>query len=99
MSSFGLLLNATLMFLGYLFVRLRPRGIWPFVLWIVLVAVYANGLPRIIRYMWWPDIAFHFAAAWGVGNVGLALILLSYFWIWGPVLTLIAAGTIPKFRS
>ena len=93
MSSFVLLFNIVLMFLGYLFVRVRPGGIWPFISLMILFALYANGLPRMM-FMWWPAMESEFSGAWGVGNVGLGPILLSYFWIWGPVLTLVARGRI-----
>jgi hypothetical protein len=93
MASFGLAYNAALVFLGYLFLRVRPKAVWPFICLMLLYPAYFHGLPRI--FPWSSDLASPFAAAWGVGNMGLGLILFTYFWLWGPVLALVARGKIP----
>jgi hypothetical protein len=93
MALFGLAFNGVLLSIGYSLTRIRAHGIWLFIALMVLFAVYVNGLPRIID-TGSPDAQIHFAAAWGAANVGLAPVLLSYFWIWGPVLALIARGRI-----
>jgi hypothetical protein len=93
MVLFGLAFNSVLLAVGYSLTRIRAGGIWPFIALMVLFAVYVNGLPRIID-TGSRDAQIHFGAAWGAANLGLAPILLSYFWIWGPVLALLSRGRI-----
>lgn len=57
-----------------------------------MYALYSQLLP--ILAVGEPELEVTFAAAWGVGNMGLDLLLVTCFWLWEPALALV--GGIPR---
>ena len=56
----------------------------------VVYALYSHVLPTLI--IGEAEWQMAFGAAWGLGNIGLSLMLVTYFWLWGPALALVGRG-------
>jgi len=84
----GLIFNILLAFVGFQMIQLRPNMLIPFIILMCIFGLYFHLLPKIISYE--AELAKQFGGAWGIGNFGVALLYLSFFWIWGPVLAFIS---------
>jgi hypothetical protein len=92
-SAVGLIFNVALIVVGYQLISLRSRSVRIFVGLMVFYFAYTHGLPRILGSgSGVSDWKMNFDAAWGVGNLGIGLMLTSYYWLWGSLLALIARG-------
>jgi hypothetical protein len=56
----------------------------------IVFAVYTHVLPAMIPEdeQW----SVPFGAAWGVGNMGLGLMLITRIWLWGPIALVLAVA-------
>jgi hypothetical protein len=86
--AFGILVNGCLLHAGRLLWKARPGGVtWLVVPMIVLVASW-YGVGRLWTHAEWGQ---PIAAATGIGNMGIVLLHVTWFWLWGPALCLVAA--------
>lgn len=90
MAGFGFLLNLLLLVSSILLIRESPKGFYVMAGAGAAVGIYWHGMTSFAfdgRID--PNNAMDpLAAAWGVGNMGLVLLELSYFWIWGPLVAI-----------
>lgn len=88
MAGFGFLINLLLLASGVLLIRENAKGYWIVAGTSIVLSLYWYGMTHSFCEVE-ADLAGKmdpFSAAWGVGNMGVALLPFSYFWIWGPVL-------------
>ena len=90
----GLIFNILFAFVGFQMIRLRPNMLIPFIILMCIAGLYFHVFPKTIS--WETEFAKQFAGAWGIGNFGVVLLLLSYFWVWGPVLALLSCRLIKE---
>ena len=96
LTLLGIVFNVLLAFIGNRLFQYHFASIGPFVFLMLAYALYLFLLPIAIDSMLDPDTTLKFAGAWGVGNIGLSMMLLTYFWFWGPLLALYASRNAPK---
>jgi hypothetical protein len=82
-------LNLGLLVAGIGLVRGRPAGRVAFLVVAGAAGIYLKIVPRFI---FGADAHLAAAAAWGVGNMGMAM-QLTWFWAWGAVLVVWAGFT------
>jgi hypothetical protein len=88
LTALGAAFNVGLAVLCFRFTRGRPEGLRMFALLMGAYFVYSHVLPKLLPSE--SGISTTVAAAWGVGNMGMSLMLVTYYWLWGPILA--AAG-------
>lgn len=90
-AVFGILFNLALLFISTFLIRLKAGSVWTFIGLMLSFFLYARCLPYILVG---EPIEWHleFGAAWGIGNSGIAFLLLSFFWLWGPIFALAGRG-------
>lgn len=96
LTLLGIVFNVFLAFIGNRLFQYHFASIGPFVFLMLSYALYLFLLPIAIDSILDPDTTLKFAGAWGVGNIGLSMMLLTYFWFWGPLLALYASRNAPK---
>jgi hypothetical protein len=96
MTALGLVFNGVLLLAGARLFRVRADWVGPFVALMLAYAVYWHALPLLSRVTGRrplitpsPEWTLSLGAAWGVGNFGLFPMVLTYFWLWGPILVLL----------
>lgn len=95
MTTLGLVFNAVLLLAGARLLRARPDWVGPFVTLMLAYAAYSHALPMLSWVTGRRSLIsspseweLSFGAAWGAANLGLLPMLLTYFWLWGPILVL-----------
>jgi hypothetical protein len=83
----GVGFNVGVAYLSWRFARGALIGVRPFVILMAGCATYLYVVPRLV--VWESPFGSAVAAAWGVGNMGLAPFFLTYFWLWGPILVVV----------
>ena len=94
MILLGFVFNGTLLLIGYQFVCAKLNLLWYFVGLMVCYLGYTIGFQILVSPE--SDAALKFSAAWGVGNMGLHLLVLTHFWLWGPLLAVFGAKGFPQ---
>jgi hypothetical protein len=89
MAVLGVAFNLVLAYLCWRLVRGPLGGLRPFLILMIGFASYVYLLPWGVVNT--SPLASTFAAAWGVGNMGLAPVLFTRYWLWGTIL--VVAGT------
>lgn len=91
MLGLGFVCNSILLYLGVLIIRGDVAAVWPFALLMSGEAAYLYGAPLLlVLFDERSDMALEFGGAWGIGNMGLSLVFLTYFWLWAPVVAILA---------
>ena len=85
----GLIINLLLLFISYQLIQFNLKFIKWFIGVMLFAISYVYCAPWLIAAESESMLALQFAAAWGIGNIGLSLHLLTYFWLWAPLLVLI----------
>lgn len=89
LAGFGILFNGIQVFLCSRLIRARRDEVRAFVVLMVVYAAYTHLLPKLLSGE--SELAQSFSAAWGVGNMGLSILLFTYYWLWGPLLAVLGS--------
>jgi hypothetical protein len=89
MALLGVAFNLVFAYLCWRLVRRPSGGFRLFLVLMVGFTLYVYLLPRVVVAT--SALGSTFAAAWGVGNMGLAPLLFTRYWLWGTIL--VVAGT------
>jgi hypothetical protein len=89
MVLLGVAFNLVFAYLCWRLLRRPSGGFRLFLVLMVGFALYVYLLPRVVVAT--SALGLTVAAAWGVGNMGLAPLLFSRYWLWGTIL--VVAGT------
>jgi len=93
LTSFGFITNILLFYFGYQLIKAKHKFAFAYIALMGITYVCIHEAPALIfdheSYM------LSFGAAWGIGNMGISLMLYTHFWLWGPVPALI--GIILKY--
>lgn len=92
-AAFGAGLTGLLVFACRSLVRSEMAGTGFFLVLMGVNAVYVLGLPVLLAEHAEPVTA---ATAWGIGNLGLSPMMVSYYWLWGPLLVLLVVALEPR---
>ncbi|MFO1524121.1 MAG: hypothetical protein U1G05_19265 [Kiritimatiellia bacterium] len=90
LTMLGVAFNVAMCLLCSRLARARSDALWAFVLLMGAYALYAYVLPMVFLFQ--SEMALSLGAAWGVGNMGVGLLLITYFWLWGPLLVIVGRG-------
>lgn len=88
-TSFGFITNILLFYFGYHLIKAKAKYKYAlaYIALMGITYVFVHEAPALIiqheSYM------LSFGAAWGIGNMGISLMLYTHFWLWGPALALI----------
>lgn len=102
MLVLGLIFNAALFYFGYTFAKGRLGCVWAFIALLLCEAVYMYGVPYLLVLLMSEGataLSLEIGGAWGIGNMGLSLILLTHFWFWGPVVALVVGKLLKPERG
>ena len=83
----GFAFNVTLAIAGCALWRGGPIATIPFFALMALLALHWYVVPKWLP--WDPTSGLAFGAAWGVGNVGIAPVAFTFFWLWGSGLVIL----------
>jgi len=89
MITLGIIVNLLLIYIGYQLLKSRHKYIWWFIGLMAFCIAYMYGAPMFLVSE--SILALTFSAAWGIGNMGISLLLYTYFWLWAPLLIIVAA--------
>jgi hypothetical protein len=84
--AFGILVNVCLLYVGRLLWKAQPRG----AAWLAGVSAALVGYWCVFRLVPETGWGLSVAAATGIGNMGLAPLIFTWFWLWGPALAVVA---------
>lgn len=91
MIFFGVIINILLLYLGYQLFKNNHMFAWFYIALMVASYSYMHLVPSLFATE--SDRALAFSAAWGIGNMGVSLLLYTHFWLWGPFLAFIGLIT------
>lgn len=89
MSTFDVIFNLLMIFLSFQLANIRVEGILPFLILMLIFCLYITVFPWVMVKS---HLAMPFSAAWGVGNMGVSLVFITYFWLWGPAVVVFSRG-------
>jgi len=95
MITFGVIANILLLYFGFRLLKNNYLFAWYYIALMAASYSYMHFVPSLFATE--SDQAFAFGAAWGIGNMGISLLLYTHFWIWGPLLAFI--GLITHYAS
>ncbi len=84
MITFGVITNMLLLYFGYKLLKTNHIFAWYYIVLMAASYSYMHFIPSLFSTE--SDRAFAFGAAWGIGNMGVSLLLYTHFWLWGPFL-------------
>jgi hypothetical protein len=87
--SLGLAVNLALLFISYQLIRVNQKYVRWYLGLMLFSVFYIYGAPWFTAINPESMLSLQFSAAWGIGNMGLNLYLLTYFWFWAPLLLLL----------
>lgn len=88
MISLGFITNILLFYFGYHLFKAKFKFAFAYIALMALIYLYIHKTPLLATG--YENYILSFGAAWGIGNMGIAPMLYTHFWLWGPALTLIA---------
>ena len=91
MITFGVITNILLLYFGYKLLKTNHMFAWYYIALMAASYSYMHFIPPLFSTE--SDRAFAFGAAWGIGNMGVSLLLYTHFWFWGPLLAFIGLIT------
>jgi len=97
MITLGIIINVLLLYIGYQLLKSRHKYIWWFIGLMAFCIAYMYGAPMFVVSE--TVLALKFGAAWGIGNIGVSLLLYTHFWLWCPLLVSICAIVHYKSRN
>ena len=87
--SFGVIFNVCLVVAGLRLLRGgNPGGVGLLIVLMLVFAAHTRVLPASLTED--EEWALPFGAAWGIGNMGTSLMLVTRVWIWGPIAVVLA---------
>jgi|GEM_PF-5140720 len=95
MTSLGLITNILLFYFGFHLLKAKYKFAFAYIALMALIYLYMHEAPVVITEH--ENHILSFGAAWGIGNMGIAPVLYTQFWLWGPALALM--GLFLKYIS
>ena len=87
MITFGVIVNILLIYFGYKLLKSNHLFAWYYISLMAASYSYMYFIPSLFTTE--TDQAFAFSAAWGIGNMGVSLLLYTHYWLWGPIIAFI----------
>jgi len=91
MTTFGFITNILLIYFGYYLIKAKYKFALAYIALMGITYVYMHQAPALLTDQ--TNYALSFGAAWGIGNMGVSLLLVTHFWLWGPALAIIGIFT------
>ncbi|MFW2374806.1 MAG: hypothetical protein ACN4GM_16905 [Gammaproteobacteria bacterium] len=95
MITLGIIINLLLLYISYQLLKLKHQYIGWFIGLMAFCISYLYGTPMLAASE--SSLGLAFGAAWGIGNMGIVLLLYTHFWLWAPLLLL--AAIIAHYKS